>query len=621
VTPTPHTHIQRSTSKLDPARQEPLSITQLLDGSASPWACALALFKSTPGFGWKIAIMLLVFTLMKSATSVSALLLAVAIDPKLDAIPLWLLSIGSIAALFFAVKLVEAVLEPIAKTIAQWAEGYAESRVLDGAFHVLLGLPMASWQGADASEVAARLDVRSQIKHFCYCLFRWSIPSFIEMILACFALARLGTLPVFFVLLATLCVYWFFGGKIMPMLERNALATSKSQGKMTKITALLLQNVELGRSYEAYDVFSKERARAARMDLDARCDQAQALNLGELAPNACLAVGLGIIFFFCLSLLGEQQISQGAFAATLALCFSIITTTRSLSFAFFGIMDSAAAMSFAVLLLNAQPPQRSGIVAPEPTDSTQPTEPTADHARQLSLRDITVQPAGCPKPILDHLSLTLGHGDKVWLVGRSGAGKSTLFKTLCGFIPLLEGSMQWHGMPIQEGGLRHVFAWMPQEADTMSGSVRLNLALGNPSATDEHMWAAIDQAGICSKIIQAGGLDSKINPGASNWSGGQRARLALARAFVSGFPVLLLDEPSAALDLNTEHVLFETIQAKKDSTAIISVHRIRAIPAGARVVVLDHGRIVQDATREKLMATPGLFSELWTASDQRDATD
>lgn len=220
--------------------------------------------------------------------------------------------------------------------------------------------------------------------------------------------------------------------------------------------------------------------------------------------------------------------------------------------------------------------------------------------RALQLTDVTVRYPGREQLALASVSFTAARGEVVVLAGTSGGGKTTLLRALLGFVPLSSGSV---GLVDADGiarsldtvpldAWRGAVGWVPQHAHLVdaqasdSTSVRAALRLGAPAADDSALLRALEQAGIAAEVEAAGGLDAVIGADGQGWSVGQRQRLAVARALVRDPAVLLLDEPTAALDLASEQALVRTIRAAAErGTIVIAVAHRPALLNAADVVV------------------------------------
>jgi subfamily B ATP-binding cassette protein MsbA len=213
------------------------------------------------------------------------------------------------------------------------------------------------------------------------------------------------------------------------------------------------------------------------------------------------------------------------------------------------------------------------------------------------------------------VSLTVPAGARVALVGSSGAGKTTLFSVLLGFLPTSGGGVRWDGVPMPElkpSSVRAQMAWVPQEPVLFSGTVRHNLLLGRPEASDTEIWEALARA-HAEDFVRAlpGGLDEQVGERGSRLSGGQRQRLALARAFLRRPSLLLLDEPTSALDAASEAAVGAGLaELMKGRTVLVIAHRLSTVRDADLIIVLEAGQVVESGTHEQLVARQGRYTQL-----------
>ncbi|GAB4081193.1 ABC transporter ATP-binding protein [Modestobacter muralis] len=221
-------------------------------------------------------------------------------------------------------------------------------------------------------------------------------------------------------------------------------------------------------------------------------------------------------------------------------------------------------------------------------------------------------------PVLSGVSFAVPAGSRVALVGPSGAGKSTVLALVEGFYPLSAGAVRWAGTDTRElprAALRARMGYVEQEAPVLAGTVRQNLQLATPDATDEQLWAALADVGLTGVVERSPlGLDVPVGDDGVLLSGGERQRLAIARSLLSRPALLLLDEPTASLDARNEGLLRDTLAAAAADRALLVVaHRLSTVLDSDRIVVLDAGRVVASGTHHELVDTSPLYRELATA--------
>ncbi len=235
----------------------------------------------------------------------------------------------------------------------------------------------------------------------------------------------------------------------------------------------------------------------------------------------------------------------------------------------------------------------------------------------LSCHDLSLAYASRP-PVLHNLTCEIGAGQMTALVGPSGAGKSTFAAALLGFLAPLAGEVRVNGMPLGEidrNAWWQTLAYVPQRPRLFAGSIAANLRLARPEATMAALERAAAQAGALA-FIEAlpRGFETEIGEGGAGLSGGQSQRLALARAFLKDAPLLILDEASAHLDLETEADLVAAIAAlTAGRTAIVIAHRLATIARADHILVLEAGRLAEAGTHAALLAKNGVYAGMMAA--------
>ena len=225
---------------------------------------------------------------------------------------------------------------------------------------------------------------------------------------------------------------------------------------------------------------------------------------------------------------------------------------------------------------------------------------------------------GGGRVILPDFTLDLPAGQTIALVGTTGAGKSTLAKLVSRFYDPTRGSVRLDGVDLRDlssADLRRAIVMVTQEAYLFSGTVADNIALGKPDATFEEIQAAARAVGA-DAFIQAlpDGYDTDVNKRGGRVSAGQRQLISFARAFLANPAVLILDEATASLDIPSERQIQDALQTLlADRTAIIIAHRLSTVAIADRVLVMEHGRVVEDGSPAELVGGTGRFAGLHQA--------
>lgn len=260
----------------------------------------------------------------------------------------------------------------------------------------------------------------------------------------------------------------------------------------------------------------------------------------------------------------------------------------------------------------------SGVLEEKPS-VPEPARPTALARARGHLRFDGVEFAySNGRVILPGFDLDIPAGQTIALVGTTGAGKSTLAKLVSRFYDPTAGRVTLDDVDLRElsqEDLRRAIVMVTQEAYLFSGTVADNIALGKPDATRDEIRAAARAVGADAFIAALpDGYDTDVNKRGGRVSAGQRQLISFARAFLADPAVLILDEATASLDIPSERLIQEALQTLlADRTAIIIAHRLSTVAIADRVLVMEHGRVVEDDTPDALIAGTGRFAQLHTA--------
>lgn len=236
----------------------------------------------------------------------------------------------------------------------------------------------------------------------------------------------------------------------------------------------------------------------------------------------------------------------------------------------------------------------------------------------VSIRNLSFSYNPLEPPLVDQFNLEIEPGQRIALVGRSGSGKSTIARLICGLYQPTSGEILFDGQLrsyIPRPVLTQSLAMVEQSIAIFPGPVRSNLTLWNPSISDSDLIKACQDAAIHDVVVALPeGYDSQLSEGGSNLSGGQRQRLEIARALVNNPSILVLDEATSALDAQTEFMIDRNLR-RRGCTCIIVAHRLSTIRDCDQIIVLDHGKVVEQGTHEELLQLKGHYVRLIQANE------
>lgn len=248
-------------------------------------------------------------------------------------------------------------------------------------------------------------------------------------------------------------------------------------------------------------------------------------------------------------------------------------------------------------------------------DSEQPTQIKDQKETSFAFNHVNFRYTGAEELALEDIDFSAKKGETIAVIGGTGSGKTTLANLIPRFYDIESGSIQINGTDIRDYSqhdLRTLLGYAPQKAVLFTGTIRENMQYGKPDATDEEIWHALDIAQAKDFVEKMpAGLDSHVEQGGGNFSGGQRQRLSIARALVSRADILLFDDSFSALDFKTDAVLRAAL--KKDTTesvVIIIAQRISSVVDADLIVVLDGGKMVGKGTHEELKETNATYQEI-----------
>jgi len=252
-----------------------------------------------------------------------------------------------------------------------------------------------------------------------------------------------------------------------------------------------------------------------------------------------------------------------------------------------------------------------------PVTSTANEHPGATTGKpvRLELRNVTFTYPNADRPAIEELSMTLEPNETVALIGRSGSGKTTVTNLLLRTLEPQSGDILFDGVPEKELSLewiRQQIALVPQDPFLFYGTIADNLRMAKPGATEADLIAATKAAELYDFIAATpDGFNTKVGDQGLALSGGQAQRLAIARALLKDAPIVILDEPTSQIDVETEALLNRALERLcKNKTVLLIAHRLSTIEQADRIIVMEGGRLAEKGTRDELRARGGIYASM-----------
>lgn len=383
---------------------------------------------------------------------------------------------------------------------------------------------------------------------------------------------------------------------------------SKYWGKYTEMGDTFLENLQ---GLTTLKIYQADAARHEQMNREAEEFRKITMRVLTMQLNSITIMDLVAYGGAALgAIVAVSRFSSGH--VTLAGCLMILLLAadfflpmRLLGSYFHIAMNGMAASDKIFRLLDLPEPDRSGRETPG--------------AGGIDAQHLTFSYDG-EREVLHDVSFSVTEGSFTAIVGESGCGKSTIAAILTGREPGYQGSVTVGGAQVRradEAALMRRITYVSHNSHLFRGTVRDNLRMAKPDASDAELWSALERANLAEFLRSEQGLDTLLTENGSNFSGGQRQRLALARALMHDSPVYLFDEATSNIDVESEDAILAQIhELAHTHTVILISHRLANVVHADRIHVMEHGRLVQSGTHEELLLRGGTYAALWNGQQQ-----
>ena len=396
-----------------------------------------------------------------------------------------------------------------------------------------------------------------------------------------------------------LLIYWL-ARRGTPLHRSYAAQAAGVDGEMVDV----IGNFGVVRAFGA--TFREQRRIGAQMEREMAARRRSLYYLEHLRLIHAVLTALltaGVVAWGIL-LWQRGQASVGDLVLLTALAFTILHGTRDLAVALVDLTQHVARLDEAI----------GALLVPHELPDRPDAHPITARRGEVTFEAVTfAYPTRAP--VLRDFDLEILPGQRVGLVGFSGAGKSTVLALLQRFYDVGSGRVLVDGEDIRDvtqTSLREVMAIVPQDISLFHRTIMENIRYARPDATEEEVMAAADMA-RCRDFIEAlpDGFATMVGDRGVKLSGGQRQRVAIARALLKDAPILLLDEATSALDTESEQAIQAALDTLMTGRTVIAIaHRLSTLQNFDRIIVMDHGRIVDDGSPAELAARPGPYREL-----------
>ncbi len=392
--------------------------------------------------------------------------------------------------------------------------------------------------------------------------------------------------------------------KIGKSLKKNSIAVQQEQGRFLSLIEETIGGLRVIKAFNAESIFSKRFADSSQTFNRLSNKVMNRQNLGSPMSEFLGILMIAVLLWFGGSLVLVDKTLEGTqFIAFMGLAYNILTPAKAISKASYDMRRGNAAAERILEILDYDNPikERENPVV------------IKDFTTAITLNNVTF--AYAEQPVLTNFSLEVPKGKTVALVGQSGSGKSTIANLITRFYDVNQGAILIDGVDVkdmQTASLRKLIGVVSQDSILFNDTIKNNLLIGKPDATDEELITAAKIANAYEFINDLPeGFDTNIGDAGSKLSGGQKQRLSIARAVLKNPPIMVLDEATSALDTESERLVQNALEnMMKHRTSIVIAHRLSTIQNADLIVVMQKGRIIEQGTHTELIQKNGMYKRL-----------
>ena len=476
--------------------------------------------------------------------------------------------------------------------------------IRDDIFKVLVKLSLSFYSKKKKGDMVARIssDVQ-ELDHSFLSIFELIVKDPVMVLFTIISMFIISPkLSVFVILFIPICGYVI--SVVGKSLRRKSLKVQKEQGHIISLVDETLSGFKILKIFNSENIFLNKFKHSTKRFYDFANSVNHRKNLASpLSEFLGITAISAVLWFGGQMVLNQNSLDASAFIVYLGLAYNVLTPAKSLSRATYKVKKAIASAERIFNIIDSEEKIKEKI---DPTIIT-------DFKNQIEINNISFSYSD--DVVINKLNLKIKKGKKIALVGQSGSGKSTIANLICRFYDVDKGNIQIDNYDIKElskKSLRGLIGLVSQDSILFNDSIKNNLLIGKPEATDSEIIESLKVAnawGFVEKLPKK--IYSNIGDSGNKLSGGQKQRLGIARAILKNPPILILDEATSSLDSKSEKYVQAALEnVMKNKTSIIIAHRLSTIKKVDEIIVLNRGEIAESGKHKELMSKKGIYYNL-----------